>query len=387
MNAGCHWPLASQCFLKCRGASQALNQPARPIPGSAPISTQAIIDQIVAVDRELLRCLSCDYMIHEGGHDHCPECGIDIDMDALCRSTIDANRERFAFLWYTQVAELPLDALCCIKCGYRLVGQTTNRCPECGIEFDWDTVCDAATSKASNLFEYRWVADPLKSLAKTFWLGATSPFRLWNTYSRSDTPRVTPLVLLILIQWLVFARGWHAMALAVDPLMNKVIAKLPGVSPNNMRFTYAARFENAALVDYALWSVATLLTLTLFVQSNREYKASWRRVLRVFAHSTILASLCTTAWCVLEAILDSSLYYWPWPKSERSGAPTIGYEYYSGLGTVMLGLALVSVWAMLWIGYKKHLRIPHGWAIAGVALFVGHLATQCIHTFTAWEWM
>ncbi|GJM23592.1 MAG: hypothetical protein DHS20C16_00070 [Phycisphaerae bacterium] len=344
-----------------------------------------MIDQIVAFDRELLRCPSCDYMIHEDGHDRCPECGIDIDMRAVCEVAIDANRSQFKILWYTHVAELPLDKLCCVKCDYRLVGLSTNRCPECGIDFDWDTVCDAAIAKAGNLFEYQWFADPLKSLARTFWLGATSPFRLWSTYSKSDTPRVFPLVFLILIQWLIFARGWHAVALAMDPLMNKVIAVLPGIELKNMRFTYGARYENADLVDYAMWFIATFLTLTFFVQSNREHNAHWRQVLRVFAHSTILASFCTALWCVLEAVLDSSLYFWPWPKNARSGLPRIESQYYFNLGYGVMGLALVSVWAMLWIGYRKYLRIPHGWAIAGVALFVGHLVTRCVRILLAWE--
>lgn len=345
-----------------------------------------MIEQIVAVDRELLRCPNCDYVIHEDGQDRCSECGSEIDMDALCWHVIENNRERFKYLWYTHVAKLPIEAICCVKCGYRLVGQTTNRCPECGVSFDWEDVTDAAISKASNLFEYRWIADPLKSIAVTFWLGATSPFRLWRTYSRSDTPRVIPLLILVMVQWLLFARGWHAVALGVDPLMNKIAQWMADPDTVRFRFTYGARYENSDLIDYATWSVATFLTLILFVQSNREYKASWRQVLRVFAHATIFASLCTAVWCVLEGVLDSSLYYWPWRRNARSGAPSIAYAYYAGLGTIMLWLALGSVWAMLWIGYKKYLRIPHGWAIAGVALFVGHLVTQCVHTITSWEY-
>jgi hypothetical protein len=362
-----------------------LNETTQPISEGDCVSTQVMIDQIVAVDRELLRCPSCKYVIHEDGHDRCPECGDAIDMRVICKNAIDANRNQFKLLWYTQVAELPRDGLCCVKCGYPLVGLTTNRCPECGVDFDWDTVCDAAISKAGSLFEYQWVADPLKSLARTFWLGAIRPFRLWDAYSKYDTPKVIPLILLILIQWLIFARGWHAMALAVDPLMNKVVAVLPGAGFANMRFTYGARFENNDLIDYAMWSVATYLTLLLFVQSNREHKAHWRHVLRVFAHATIFASLCTALWCVLEAALDSTLYYWPWPKNVRTGAPSIDLKYYWGLGSGVMGLALVSVWAMLWIGYKKHLRIPHGWAIAAVAIFVGNLAAQCVRIISVWE--
>ncbi len=352
---------------------------------STPITTQELIDEITAVDRELLRCPSCQYVIHQDGYDHCPECGADADMRDICQHTINAHRNRFKLLWYTHVAKLPLEELCCTKCDYRLVGLTSNRCPECGIEFNWDNVCDAAISKTAYLFEFQWYADPLKSIAKTFWLGVASPFRLWKSYPRTDKPRVFPLVLLILIQWLVFARGWHAMALAIDPIMNKFIAVLPSLAKLRMRFTYNPRFESNDLITYATWSVATFLTLQIFVQSNREHRANWRQVLRVFAHSTLFASLCTALWCVLEAVLDSTLYYLPWPKDGRRGMPRIAFEYYSGLGDGVMILALVSVWAMLWIGYKKYLRIPHGWAIATVALFVGHLTTQCIQIASTWE--
>jgi len=318
-------------------------------------------------------------VIHEDSEGRCPECSLEINWTDICNGAIENNRDRFKHLWYTEVAKLPLDELRCIKCEYRVHGLTKNRCPECGEPFDWDTVYDAAISKQANLFEYRWFADPLNSLARTFWLGAARPFKLWAAYNKSTTPRVGPLLALICIQWLIFARGWHAVARGIDPLMNFFARQLTG--PRGLRFTYNPHFTNADLVDYAAWSLTTFLVLLMFVQSNREYRVSWRHLLRVFAHATIFASLCTAAWCVAEALLDSTnfLRQWPPPASSRYfGIPRIYYEY---LGNSAMYLALASIWAGLWIGYSRYLRIPHGWAISAVAILVGSLTSQSLRVF------
>ena len=46
----------------------------------------------------------------------------------------------------------------CPRCGYNLTGLTQPRCPECGVEFDWDDVRRAAIAKPSIAFERarRW---------------------------------------------------------------------------------------------------------------------------------------------------------------------------------------------------------------------------------------
>lgn len=355
------------------GKTPVLNEPTETIPPS----TRAMLEQIVEANPELLRCPSCDCIIHEDGESRCPECAHKINWEQICKHAIEENREQFKYLWYANVAELPLDELRCLTCEYRLTGLTHQRCPECGNAFDWDTVCDAAISKRNNLFEYRWYTNPLSSLAKTTWLGAARPFKLWKSYGKSDTPRVGPLLFLIAIQYTIFARGWHAIARGVDPLMNYLKNQIPSTAGTRLRFTYAAHFTDADLIDYLVWSIATFLTLQLFVQSNRKYHANWRQVLRVFAHITLFASLCTTAWCILETALDSTLFFWSWPQ-KPGGVPK---EYYTYLGNGVMYTALTSAWVSLWIGYSKYLRIPHGWAISGVAIFTGYLASQSLRVF------
>ncbi len=338
-------------------------------------------DQIVATDRELLRCESCDYILDTQSSQRCPECAHPVDWDAICTRAIETNRDQFKYLWYTELSGLPLDNLRCLKCDYRLLGLTAHRCPECGQKFEWDDVVDGALRNSAKLFEYQWYASPAASFAQTLWLGAVRPFRLWKAYSDAPGAKAGPLLFLILIQWLMFARGWQTMALVIDPLMNALGKVLMERSNAPTIFTYSPHLTQEHLVDYGIWSIGTLLTLQLFVQSNRQYHASWTRVLRVFAHATLFASLCTAIACLFEAALDATLFAYSWPRIPGVRVGGIPPSYYVNLHNSAMGLALFSTWAYLWIGYRRHLHIPHGWAIAAVALFVGHLLAQLARTF------
>jgi hypothetical protein len=77
---------------------------------------------------------------------------------------------------------------------------------------------------------------------------------------------------------------------------------------------------------------------------------------------------------VLEAAVDSAYFFMP----PGQGVPRFVYR---DLGDAMMWLCLLSAWACLWHGYRRHLNMPHGWAIAAVAMFSGSLVPRMIALF------
>jgi hypothetical protein len=267
------------------------------------------------------------------------------------------------------------EELRCLHCGYALYGLGDNRCPECGEPFKWDDVRAAARGVRADLFEHHWYDNPAASIVRSWGLAAFRPFKLWACYSEHDRPRVGPLLAFILVQAAVFAYGWQTMALGIDPFMNYLARTIQSAAARNVRFIYTFRPGSAFLEDIAIWYLATFLALQLFYESKRMYGVRWRQILRVYAHATALAALCPAAWCVLEALVDATHFF---------GAPgiVVSGRAYDLLGDAMFVIGVTSAWVALWIGYRKYLRMPHGWAIAGLSMFIGYLMTDLVDMLT-----
>ncbi|HUU84455.1 MAG TPA: hypothetical protein VM243_13220 [Phycisphaerae bacterium] len=143
----------------------------------------------------------------------CGRCGADL----RGRSEPVCPQCELAFEWGDVI---PLEDLRCAECGYHLKGLTRPRCPECGTSFEWSDPLGAARARRNRLIEH-WRSHPvIRTLLRTWWLAAFRPRRLWAEFSIHDPPKVGPLVVFILLQWIVFAVGWPAAAAVVDPVMN-----------------------------------------------------------------------------------------------------------------------------------------------------------------------
>lgn len=291
-------------------------------------------------------CPRCGVNLHGRTVPRCPHCGLKFDWAAV----------------------LPLENLRCRRCEYHLFGLTEPRCPECGEPFAWPETLIAARLRRNEFFEHRWL--DAAALLRTWGLAALRPRKLWAGYALSGPPKLGPLLLFALLQWLVFAQGWQVVAMAADPLMN-----LLGRSLNPpMRFIYNFRPADDFFSRMATWYVTTFVALQVFFQSKRRYGIRWQNTLRVWAHATAFASLLPTIWCLLEVSADASLLVAP-----RAGR--IVQRLYLPLQLGVFVIGLVVTWAHLWMGYRRHFGIRRAWGLAAMAILLGYLLTELVMIF------
>lgn len=75
----------------------------------------------------------------------------------------------------------------CSRCAYNLRMLQVPRCPECGLEFDWQDVLDKARWQSDFLFEHHWHRSPIRSYLRTF-LRSLRPGRFWSHVSIHEHP-------------------------------------------------------------------------------------------------------------------------------------------------------------------------------------------------------
>lgn len=293
-------------------------------------------------------CGRCGQDLHGLTEPRCPRCGLDFDWDEV----------------------LPVERLRCPQCDYHLLGLNTPRCPECGQPFSWEEVLNTARASAARLFEFGWRTEPVRSFLRTGLLAAFRPRRLWSHYDVHQPPQLGPLLTLVVLQWLIFALGYPAVGLVAKPVMDQ-IARWLG---NRVRFSYDWSLFREYLPVMLFWYGGTFLAFQLFFQSNRRFRVRWTHTLRVYVHATFFAAFCPIFWCVLEAILDAMIWLaiwrpiWLWPPYER-------------LEQSVEIVGAIVTWACIWIGYRRYLKMPRGWAIAAACLLIGYLLGRVVDKY------
>jgi|GEM_PF-3596497 len=287
----------------------------------------------------------------------CPVCGANLwgqSAPSCTECGLDSSWERL----------LPLDQIRCPKCRYQLLGLSEPRCPECGVKFDWILRLKKARQQHSRLFEFLWYDNPAPAFVRSARLAVFAPGKLWREYVGHRDAAVLPLLGLILVQCIIFAKGWQVTAWAVDPLINGV-ADWRG---DGLRFIYPFRLRGDYLFMAAVWHLVTFMALQLLFQTKRRLGVRWVDLLRVYAHATIFIAFCPAAWCVLEGLLDSTLFF---TRSIIGGGR---YDRgYLVLAQCVFGAGLTLTWIYLTFGLRRHLKIPHAWAVSGAALLIGFL--------------
>ncbi|MCP4249865.1 MAG: hypothetical protein GY778_22715 [bacterium] len=318
-------------------------------PGPPPSAAGAPPPDWSAIPFEV-PCTRCGQSLREAVEPRCSGCGAQFDWDEV----------------------LPLEDLRCLDCDYRLLGVGGDRCPECGSEYDWNTVLPAARSRRNRLFERWWYHNPVPSLLRTWFLAAWRPRAVWQQCSVHDKPSVVPLLMFMLIQWAVFLFGWPAVAVVADSAMNGTTQWLQdrGWCGWIQGFTYGFRPQRGFVPFVGFWYLGTLLSMQIFVQSNARYGIGWRHGLRILVHATAFASLAMGLWCVLEMLADAILFFTP------AAGRILTRRLYERIGEGVFLLGLIVTWAHLWIGYRRHLRMPHGWGMAAAALLLGNLLAR-----------
>ncbi len=300
----------------------------------------------------------------------CGRCGADLHSltEPVCHSC------GLEFVW-DEV--LPVEQLCCRFCSYHLMGLTERRCPECGERFDWAEVLSAARAclwTNNNLFEQQWSRKPFSSLFRSWRLAAFRPGKLWSKYSLQDEPQILPLLLFALMQWAVFAFGWQALA----PLVTRAMNYFSGLEGSAIQFSYFFRGgqgPRSLPMFVGLWYGVTFICFQLYVQSKHLYRVRWQQILRVYVHSTAFAAWAMVLWLVVEAGIDLTLLLIPTIR------PQINNNLYLNAGRIVLWLAILVTWLSIWLGYRRYLRVPHGWAVAGLSLWLAYLLTQLLQLY------
>lgn len=306
-------------------------------------------------------CTRCGANVHGRTGQPCPNCGLRLAWERV----------------------LPLEELRCQDCGYQLFGLTSQRCPECGRPFEWPVALAAARIRRIRLFEFLWFSNPVPGFFRSVWLAALRPRKLWAHYDHPIPPRVWPLTVFVLLQWLMLAYGWHAMAGIVDPVMNGIStwldARVPVIDRSTggvfrgggrpLTFIYRFRVGPFFVASLLAWYVVSFLALQIFFETKRRLKIGWRDLLRVYVHATVFASLCTAGWCVLEALVDATLFIDPALTGRLD-------RVYVLLGRGVLAAGVLVTWAHLWIGLRCHLKFPHAGLVAAVSLLLGFLVAN-----------
>lgn len=85
------------------------------------------------------------------------------------------------------------DEIQCSRCGYNLRGLDRPRCPECGLQFEWEDVFLPERRPHPYLYEHHQGDDRLRRFRKTL-LGALRPIKFWRTMRITHLHRRGPLV-------------------------------------------------------------------------------------------------------------------------------------------------------------------------------------------------
>ena len=340
--------------------SEALSQPDLSTAGPAETAATELDWERISFE---VPCTDCGTNLRGQTYPWCPNCGQRIDWQHV----------------------LPIENLRCRKCEYQLLGLSETRCPECGTQFEWRDVLRDARVRNIKLFEFLWFTNPIPGFVRSFRLAALSPRRLWNEYFMPIQPNLIPLFLFMLVQWAVFAWGWHVTAWTIDPTINSIAdwigaetslldprtgQAVPG-SARPLRFVYPFRPGPLFLPAMGVWYLATLASLQVLFQTKRRLRVRWTDTFRVLVHATVFASLCTGLWCVLEGLLDSTLFFTRlFVGRSQSGYAVLWYAvFFLGLGVT---------WVHLSIGLARHLRIPRAWLVSATCLLIGYLASSAL---------
>lgn len=279
--------------------------------------------------------------------------------------------------------------VCCARCGYNLRGLAQPRCPECGLEFEWELALRQAESESDFLFEHQWRKRPIRSFVVTVWRSLL-PGRFWRRVSIHDRLSVKPLLILLftapLVQltllWLVARLGARIWSLRTGR---------SSVYPWSGSFfdeyhEGEIEIRIAAPTTYEIWksaidsarSVLTtgssmgfvfatvvglglmLAVLLLMLETRWQFKVRPVQVLRVIAHAA--APIVVWSVMVLALILEYFDLRWSGRFVGRDGRQLLAI-------VVSLGVWIIG-FVCLRAGFRDYLRLRSGAMIAVVVSFV-----------------
>lgn len=305
-------------------------------------------------------------------------------------------------------ASIELDVLCA-RCDYNLRTLTTPRCPECGMEFDWDDVLDRAKRHNEFLFEHAWMRRPIRSWIDTWWR-CLRPTHFWQRVSIHESVHVGPLFVFIVSSVIFAVVFFVASSQAVAALLSVAIQWAQN-SPNTpLQYMVRTHYQLDRLaahphrpvshwfasLDYRFWLVPVGLALCvmgLFVvlsvlqQTLERFRIRRVQLVRVVAYASppMMAWSCVIL-IVFACTLPFSTFSGPIPFIPSSGYynrganPTVSAGIMADLGPfeTLAYLALI-LGGFMCVAYhiavpvRDYLRVSRPWTLALVGALVSCL--------------
>lgn len=260
--------------------------------------------------------------------------------------------------------------LACPRCGYNLYLLPNARCPECGLDFDWERVLEAGRFKSDFLFEHNWRERPVRSLLHTLAL-SLRPVRFWRRVSIYEHVRAGPLLFLIALAAPLFFLVFHLTAFVLSWALERIgsIALVDGSRFSGVisEFVYAFRVAastTAYTVPQVIFAFFWLAGTTILLASLRQTLGRCRvrsvQVLRVIAYTAPPASVLLALLAVI--LVGADRWF-------TGNSALVWFQF----AVLAIGVPLGIVAAYLWIGLARYLRLPHAFALAVVSSAVGLL--------------
>jgi hypothetical protein len=272
--------------------------------------------------------------------------------------------------------------VCCGRCGYNLRMLPEARCPECGLEFDWPAVLDAAAWRSDFLFEHHWRQRPFRSWAKTVWR-SFRPKRFWLSIPIHTRVHPGPLAAVIALAAILGMLVCHGMAWGAKVVAAAISQQFPELELGGMPaygylgleddFAYLAAFPFTfpeayvrVIAVFAVAPVAAFASMTSIRQTLGRRRVRVGQVFRVFAYAATPQCIFLGLWMVL----DCFIWCLRW---QRQDTPLIVALHIA----LMLPLPAIQA-SYLHAGLKYYLKLPRPWALAIAAIIVGWLSSAAV---------
>jgi hypothetical protein len=250
------------------------------------------------------------------------------------------------------------------------------RCPECGLEFDWNIVLNAAAWRSDYLFEHHWRTQPFSSWLKTM-RHSLRPVKFWTSVSIHDRIHPGPLWFLLITSLFWWAVTFHGLAWLTAIAIEGTVNYLPQQTPpsnnpwmmlsQNLGALAESVINGSSLHLIAMLALAILGTLGLICilrQTLGRYRVRTLQILRVVGYSStpffvvwaVLLLICTTQGLAVMYLAGPP---WNWVLSFSQ--------------ILMLVIFVVLQGFYIGAGLKHYLRLPRSYFIGMMAAFVGGL--------------
>jgi hypothetical protein len=259
----------------------------------------------------------------------------------------------------------------CPRCEYNLRGLPTPRCPECGLDFSWTAIFQAAHNQRDWLFEHQWKKKPVRAFFQTL-SRTTRPFSFWREFQLTDRPNLKALAVMIFLVliWCTFA---HSLVAVIDSGLSLLVSSLtptgvprmfPGRFgvPNTAFFfgrysPFAPSFLTLAPAAYFL---SVFATLHIFRQTLSRCRIRPIHLMRVAGYAFAPLRYWFIAYFLIYTSrnFDKLLAYWL-PAAGVSWIPNLMMTVGGYLWFGLLGLSMVSIP----IGLHRYLKLPRGWLL------------------------